>query len=156
MLTRLATLTVLAAWAFTGCGGGATPAPPPTATDGPALRALDGVYAAEITRADLRRMRLSRTAPVGVWKIAIKAYEREVEVSAPEGPRSGSYTLAIQRVERGRLTLGPDRTCVTAVGRARGADVAYSLQRSTLVFIHAHGGCPSAWVLLRATRWHQA
>jgi hypothetical protein len=73
---------------------------------------------------------------------------------APDA-RSGGYTLVIHHVRNGRLTLGPDRTCERPASRNRPARVVYSLRRSTLLFTYARGGCPSAWLLLRAIPWHK-
>ena len=135
------------------------PAPAPTAVPGDptgdVLRRFDGVYIAEIGDAELRRLGTS-DLPAGVWKIAINAENRTIEVSAPEGRDSGGYTLAITAATRDRLTFGPDRGCDVPEQRAQPASARLALTRAILTFQAVRGGCTSAWALLSAIPWRQA
>jgi hypothetical protein len=140
----------------------AAPPPPPTATPAPEqgaaaiLRRLDGVYVAEITSADLDKLDVPRRPPAGVWKFAIHANDRTLEVSEPENTGLGGYVLDITGVERGRLTFGPDRTCELRAGRTSQSVANFSLVGSMLTFTRVQGGCVPGWAVLMSTQWRKA
>ena len=137
----------------------ATPRPTATATAtaGEAiLRRLDGVYVAEVTPAMLRGTRVVPPPPTGWWRITIHSADRKFILSAPEGPDSGDLTLDITRVERGRLTLGPDTGCEKPQQRSSPATVEFSVVNGMLTLRNARGGCSSMWTLVSSTPWGKA
>ena len=136
------------------------PAPEPTVVTrdpiGAALERFDGVYVADVSEATLRQFGIT-DPPAGVWKLAISADARTLEVStAEEKPGSGGYTLTVTAAEGDRITFGPDRGCEVREQRERPASVRLALTASILTFQRAQGGCTREWALFSSVPWRKA
>lgn len=136
------------------------PAPAPTVVPddpiGAALERFDGVYVAEVSEATLRQFGMT-DPPAGVWKLAISADARTLEIStAEDAPGSGGYTLPVIAAAGDRITFGPDRGCEVREQRERPARVRLALTASILTFQRARGGCTREWALLSSLPWRKA